>query len=130
MKMTEIIQDLPGVELLADGILIYGVGDTIDDATIDHNKYLELLMQRLLKHNYREGVIGHSICLHQVRSTDNSLLCLRNTPNKLNSSPVQTLFSRRTRGSIPMIQKLLKPAVIEKVSEDIRRKRENNIANI
>lgn len=53
-----------------------------------------------------------------------SLLCLRNTPNKLDSSPVQRLFSRRTRGFLPTIKSLLKPKVVENVSENIKNNKE------
>lgn len=53
-----------------------------------------------------------------------SLLNHRNTPNKINSSPVQRIFSRRTRGSVPIVQNLLKPYVIPNVPHTITRKRE------
>lgn len=53
-----------------------------------------------------------------------SLLCLRNTPNKINSSPVQRIFSRRTRGCIPMIPALFEPKVITNVQDTIRRNKE------
>lgn len=52
-----------------------------------------------------------------------SLLCSRNTPNKLGSSPVQRLYSRRTRGFLPVIPELLKPQVIQDVSANIENKR-------
>lgn len=53
-----------------------------------------------------------------------SLHCLRNTPNKIYSSPVQRLFSRRTRGFLPIIKDLLKPNVIKYVSETIKNNKE------
>ena len=52
-----------------------------------------------------------------------SLLHWRNTPNKINSSPVQRLYSRRTRTSLPMIREFYKPAIIEKVPITIENKR-------
>ncbi|XP_049885646.1 uncharacterized protein K02A2.6-like isoform X2 [Pectinophora gossypiella] len=52
------------------------------------------------------------------------LLCLRNTPNKLKTSPVQRLFSRRTRGNIPMIPELLHPKIVPNVARDITLNRE------
>lgn len=54
-----------------------------------------------------------------------NLLCLRNTPNKLNSSPVQRLYSRRTRGVLPVVPSLLKPQVVKDVSEDIEKRRKD-----
>ncbi|XP_059054414.1 uncharacterized protein K02A2.6-like [Achroia grisella] len=53
-----------------------------------------------------------------------SLHCLRNTPNKINSSPVQKLFSRRTRGFSLVIKDLLKPNVIKNVAETIKSNKE------
>lgn len=49
------------------------------------------------------------------------LLNHRNTPNKKGSSPVQRLFARRTRCSIPMTKEMLKPTVIEDTPEIIEK---------
>lgn len=48
-----------------------------------------------------------------------ALLNLRNTPNKVGSSPAQRLFSRRTRCLVPVVDKLLYPEVEVSVSEKI-----------
>lgn len=48
-----------------------------------------------------------------------NLLQWRNTPNKTDCSPVQKLFSRRTRCHIPIIAKMLTPKVQLKVKEKI-----------
>lgn len=53
-----------------------------------------------------------------------ALLNWRNTPNKIDSSPVQRLFSRRTRCAVPMIHEKLKPTIQKSVPENIRSNKE------
>ena len=50
-KMQEVINGLLGVEMMADDILIYGIGETIDEAIENHNKNLENLFQKLTQYN-------------------------------------------------------------------------------
>ncbi|CAH1366264.1 unnamed protein product [Tenebrio molitor] len=54
------------------------------------------------------------------------LLHWRNTPNKMNSSPAQRMFSRRLRSDIPMIPSKLKPEVIADVPQAIQEQRNNS----
>jgi hypothetical protein len=35
------IENLPGVRTVADGIIIYGEGDTVEAATVDHDRKLK-----------------------------------------------------------------------------------------
>lgn len=60
--MSEIIQCLTGVEALVDDLLVYGIGDSIDEAILDHNTNLENLMQRLLKFNCKLNREKTNIC--------------------------------------------------------------------
>ncbi|XP_058810928.1 uncharacterized protein K02A2.6-like [Topomyia yanbarensis] len=53
MKLQEVIQDLEGVECIADDILVYGTGNTIDEAFANHNDSLEKLFCRLAEHNVK-----------------------------------------------------------------------------
>lgn len=48
-----------------------------------------------------------------------ALLNWRNTPNKIDSSPTQRLFSRRTRCLVPMMDRLLAPDVESSVKQKI-----------
>lgn len=43
-KLQEIIHGLKGVECLADDLLIYGRGETFEEALVDHNRNLEKLL--------------------------------------------------------------------------------------
>lgn len=40
MKLQEVIQGLEGVECLADDLLVFGVGGTLDEALVNHNRCL------------------------------------------------------------------------------------------
>lgn len=46
-KQCEIIQGLDGVEVIADDILVYGVGKDYESALLDHNLKMEMLFKRL-----------------------------------------------------------------------------------
>jgi hypothetical protein len=46
-KQCEIVQGLKGVEVIADDILVYGVGEDFESALIDHNSKMERLLERL-----------------------------------------------------------------------------------
>lgn len=52
-----------------------------------------------------------------------ALLHHRNTPIKMNTSPVQRIFSRRTRSSMIVDPKNLEPEVIKNVEKDIETKK-------
>ena len=45
-RLTEAMAGLQGVMIVADDILIYGKGETTEDATQDHNKNLQRLLER------------------------------------------------------------------------------------
>lgn len=52
-----------------------------------------------------------------------ALLIARNTPNTIGTSPVQRLFSRRTKTTIPTKIENLKPKIIDNVTEKIELRR-------
>ena len=45
--MDEILHDLKGTKVIVDDVLIYGSGDTYEEAKIDHDKNLLNLLERL-----------------------------------------------------------------------------------
>lgn len=68
-------------------------------------------------------------CEENDEDFDFLILQHRNTPNKIKSSPVQRLFSRRTRCGIPTSQSNLKPKVIESVPETIESNKQKSKQN-
>lgn len=55
-----------------------------------------------------------------------ALLNWRNTPNKMNTSPVQRLYSRRTRCVVPVVANKLKPAIQRDVPSRIERNKQQS----
>lgn len=51
MKVFEMTHDLNGVEVMADDILVYGCGDTYEEAYADHNKNMKSLLMRCRENN-------------------------------------------------------------------------------
>ena len=47
------IENLPGVRTVADDIIIYGEGDTIEAATIDHDRKLKAFLDRCRERNIK-----------------------------------------------------------------------------
>ena len=51
-----------------------------------------------------------------------SLLNFRNTPEGMDGTPAQRLFSRRTRTSLPMASHLLQPKIISDVKLKLKQR--------
>ena len=49
----DVIGDLDGVETIADDLLVYGTGDTYEEAIKDHDKHLISLLQRCRERNLK-----------------------------------------------------------------------------
>lgn len=49
----EALEGLPGTMVIADDILVFGKGETIEEATLDHDKNVQELMKRLEAKNIR-----------------------------------------------------------------------------
>lgn len=67
MKLAEITQDLEGVEILADDILVYGKGETYIDALNNHNNNLEQVFKRLRIHNCKLNRDKLKLCKTSVK---------------------------------------------------------------
>lgn len=66
-KLQEIIQGLKGVECLADDLLIFGCGDTLQEALEDHNANLEKLLVRLQENNVRLNRSKLKLCETSIK---------------------------------------------------------------
>ena len=45
-RVNQVLEGLEGILNIADDILVYGVGDTVEQANADHDKKLEALLLR------------------------------------------------------------------------------------
>lgn len=66
-KMQEITIGLKDIEILADDILIYGCGETMEKATKDHNKNLEDLLVRLKEKGCKLNKSKLSLCRDTIK---------------------------------------------------------------
>ncbi|XP_062713588.1 uncharacterized protein K02A2.6-like [Aedes albopictus] len=67
MKLQEVIQGLSGVECVADDLLIYGSGDTLEEALENHNICLEKLLVRLKECNVKLNFSKLKLCETSVK---------------------------------------------------------------
>lgn len=67
IKLQEVIDGLDGVECIADDLLIYGIGDTIEEALTNHNTCLEKLLCRLEHHNMKLNKSKLKLCERSVK---------------------------------------------------------------
>lgn len=67
IKLQEVIEGLKGVECIADDLLVYGVGDTLEEALSNHNKCLEALMCRLEQKNVKLNKSKLKLCEKSVK---------------------------------------------------------------
>lgn len=67
MRLLEVIEGLKGVECIADDLLVYGVGDTVEEALKDHNRCLEALFTRLEQHNVKLNKSKLKLCQTSVK---------------------------------------------------------------
>lgn len=100
LKLQEVIQGLEGVECLADDLLIYGVGDTMEEALINHNKCLKQLIIRLEENNVKLNrskmnlcqtsvkFYGHMLTDHGLRPDEAKISSINNFPAPCNRKEV------------------------------------------
>ena len=65
-RMHEIIEGLKGVEVVADDFVVVGFGDSIEEATTDHDKNLESFLRRCVERNLKLNVKKLKLRLQEV----------------------------------------------------------------
>ncbi|XP_058444113.1 uncharacterized protein LOC131425874 [Malaya genurostris] len=100
IKLQEVIQDLKGVECIADDLLVYGAGDTLEQALMDHNICLEKLLCRLELNNVKLNIAklklcersvkfyGHILTDEGLKPDENKIAAIRDFPRPLNHKEV------------------------------------------
>lgn len=67
MRMQELTQNLKGVEIMADDILIYGSGDSVEEARRDHNANLRKLLEQFRRFNCKLNKSKLELCKNSVK---------------------------------------------------------------
>ena len=58
VKMHKLIEEIQGIEVIADDFLVVGCGETIEEATIDHDTKI---LSFLIKCTSRVSVLGNDM---------------------------------------------------------------------
>ncbi|XP_055612508.1 uncharacterized protein K02A2.6-like [Uranotaenia lowii] len=100
MRLQEVIQGLNGVECIADDLLVYGTGDTLEEALINHNRCLETLLNRLAEHNVKLNksklklcqtsvkFYGHVLTDEGIKPDESKIATIQNFPTPTNRKEV------------------------------------------
>lgn len=113
-RLSDALSGLDGVEVVADDILIYGKGQTDEEATQDHNQKLEKLLTRARRVNLKLNkdkckflldtlpYIGHLVTKDGVKPDPSKIEAITAMPAPTNSDGV-----RRFLGHINYLSKFL-----------------------
>ena len=101
MKLYEITHDLDGIQVMADDILVLGIGDTEDEAMENHNKNMNNLLKRLDEHNCklnREKLVlckksvtffGHLLSSEGLKQDPSKVEAIRRMPEPTDKKALQ-----------------------------------------
>ena len=125
-RQHEIVEDLPGVEVIADDYLIYGCGDTDQEAEEDHDRNLIRFLEKARRINLKLNrkkvklrlksvpYMGHVITAAGLQPDPEKVQAIIEMPRPENKKGVQRLM-----GCVTYLSKFL-PA-LSKVAEPLRR---------
>ncbi|XP_062558191.1 uncharacterized protein K02A2.6-like [Armigeres subalbatus] len=104
----QLISGLPGVRCLADDVIIFGCGDTVEEAMVDHNGKLQATLQRFrergLKLNRSKMKIaltsvpffGHVLTDNGVQPDSAKISAVLNIPTPKNKKELMTFLGLTT----------------------------------
>ncbi len=122
-KLKEAVGDLPGVHCIADDILMYGVGDTEEEANKDHDKRLIALLQRCketgiqlskAKMKLRQKSVpfyGHLITSEGLKPDPSKVAAIEKMPPPQDVAGIQRLngFANYLAKFLPELSKTMEP---------------------
>ena len=122
-RMHELIEGLPGVEVVADDFVAIGFGNTQEEAMLDHDKNLAGLLQRCEQRNVRLNAdkikfrmhevpfIGHVATKDGLRVDPCKVKAILEMPIPNNVSAIQRLlgFSQYLSKFLPHLSDITKP---------------------
>ena len=96
-----VVQDLPGVEVIADDILIYGCGSTKEKYMQDHDANLRRLLERAREQNLKKKVklrlnkvayVGHLLTSEGLRPDPMKVKAIAEMPQATDKKAVERLL--------------------------------------
>lgn len=121
-RLHEIVEGLDGVCVMADDILVYGCGDTYEDATRDHDvklrrlldkarlNHLKLNKQKLRLRQKELPYMGHILTENGLKADNSKIQAIQKMPSPLSVKELQ-----RFLGMINYLSKFI-PVLSEKCS--------------
>ena len=103
-RQHEAVEGLPGVISVYDDILIFGEGDTTDEAMVDHDKKMNALMERCKERNITLNkdkiqlkmpevrFLGHLLTANGVQADPDKVRAITEMPNPTDVKGVQRLL--------------------------------------
>ena len=122
-RMKEIIEDLEGVEVIADDFLIIGYGETDQEASSNHDNNLKAFLKTCRKNNLKLNwekikwkkievqYIGHTTTSRGLKPVDGKISAIQKMPTQIDKTGV-----RRFLGMINYLDKFL-PKLADKTKE-------------
>ena len=110
-RQTEALQGVPGFAIVADDLLVYGYGDTMQEAIQNHNHNLTKLLDRCRQKNLKLNrkkvqlcktevpYIGHLLTADGVKPDPSKVAAIVNMPRPTNVKETQ-----RFLGFVPTLQ--------------------------
>ena len=89
-RMHMICQDLPGVAVIADDILVYGCGTTEEEYRQDHDANLKHLLERARDTNLKLNKCKLRLCLSEVAYMGHRLTAQGVSPDPAKYKPLLT----------------------------------------
>ena len=118
-RQKEALEGLEGIEIIADDIPVCGFGDTIQEATENHNTHLKQLLERCRKVNLKLNrkkaklrlnevkYVGHILSAEGVKADPENVAAILDMP-----SPTYVKDVQRFTGFINYLSKFL-PHLLE-----------------
>ena len=113
-KLLEALSGLEGIECVADDIILFGVGDTKEEAEKNHDDRLQALLQRCrekgIKLNRKKSVLktssvtflGHVVTDHGLKPDPQKVQAILQMPTPTNPNDIQ-----RLQGSVNYLARFL-----------------------
>ena len=118
-RLHEITAGLAGVEIIADDILIYGAGDTDEQASADHDQNLINLLQRAKENNLKKlklrqksvAYMGHLLTSQGLKPDPSKVEAVRKMAKLVNVNDVQRFigFVNYLSRFLPRLSDLCEP---------------------
>lgn len=131
-KQHEVVQGLHGVLVIADDFLVFGRGDNIEEAAVDHDKNLEQLFIRLRNKNCKLNPEKVNLCASNVKFFGHVLTGdgISADPEKINAiqqipNPKNVIELMRFLGMITYLSRFL-PKLSE-IAEPLRQLTHQNV---